>query len=74
MSDARLAAARAVLASRGLGDVAVSVGGFKRDILAVAAPLGLHERLRQAAGELKATGFAFVALDLSDRVTGQGER
>ena len=62
MTD-RLAAARALLAGRGVS-APVSVAGTDGEIVTVTGPAGLRTRLADLAPELRALGFRYVALEL----------
>ena len=69
-ADERALRAERLLAERGFVGARVSVEGHEQEIAAVRVPAGVWERLAgdegvRAAGEVKALGFRYVALDLA---------
>ncbi|HEX7050293.1 MAG TPA: hypothetical protein VF188_08845 [Longimicrobiales bacterium] len=66
--DARAAAAERLLRDRGVIGARVSVAGHEREIAAIAAPPSEMARLAVLAPELKALGFRYIALELTEPV------
>lgn len=64
-AESRCAAAERLLRERGIPDPRVRVAGHEREIAAVAVPIGALSRLGELAGEVKALGFEYVAVDLT---------
>lgn len=65
-ADARLTAARALLADEGLAGARAECAGHTQDILAVEGDASLAGRLRGLAPALKDLGFRYVALELAE--------
>jgi PP-loop superfamily ATP-utilizing enzyme len=69
-ADERVLRAERLLDARGFAEAHVSVEGHEGEIAAVRVPAGAWERLAgdesaRVAGEVKALGFRYVALDLA---------
>lgn len=67
-ADERATRAERLLAERGFAGARVSAEGHEHEIAAVRVPAGAWERLArdaEVAGEVKALGFRYVALDLA---------
>jgi PP-loop superfamily ATP-utilizing enzyme len=69
-ADERVVRAELLLAERGFAGARVSVEGHEHEIAAVRVPAGAWERLAghegaRVAGEVKALGFRYVAIDLA---------
>lgn len=62
--DARLAGLHQLLEDRRLGEVAASIMGSRREIVAFRAPVELASELAELAPAIKRLGFLYVTLDL----------
>jgi len=69
---ARERAAERLLRERGIEGARVNAVGHDRSVAAVVAPADALARLADHAGEIKALGFRYVALDLTAVAEAEG--